>query len=153
MNKIIGRTVRGLGDMITGAALLIVLAAFGVFGTAEPVSGSETAGAFTAAAPATRDYVPAGEPLYALYVPEEDVNWDTGESYSVQGDAILALVDLGAIGAINDGADGFIYPHVGTIGDLGYGTVTVTVDGLRICEDGTTGRCTGFEFDPWSPES
>lgn len=146
MNKIMST----IGDMITGAALLIVLAAFGVFGTAAPVAAAESAPTVTVTAP-DRSYVPADtEPLYAVYVPESDVNWDTGETYSVDGDAIMALIDLGAMGAVNDGDDGFVYAKVGTVGDFEYGTVTVTAFGTRICTDGVV-RCTGTEFDPWSP--
>jgi len=99
-----------------------------------------------------RSFVPAvSEPYYAVYVAPEDMDYETGEPLTLTGVAIRALIDDGAMGAVNDGDDAFVYARVGTVSDFEYGTVTVTAFGIRICADGDDGLCTGTEFDPWSP--
>lgn len=144
-----GKIINTVGDMIVGAALLIVLAAFGVFDTPTTSEGSESPSAVTVSAP-DRTYAPGvSEPFYAVYIDDEDMT-ESGAPLTLQGVAIQALLNDGAIGAVNDSVEA-VYVRVSTVADFGYGTVTVTAYGPRICVDGVV-RCTGTEFDPWSPE-
>lgn len=134
--------------MITGGALVVILAAMGAFGPLAPVMASQSvpAAPVTASAVVTsaRTNTPTDEsPFYAF---------SYGEAAEVGGvsglDAFDAFKAAGATGALNDGTDDVLYVRIGTVVDLEYGTATMTVYGASFCIDETDeyGRCSGGEF-------
>lgn len=144
-----------VANMITGAAIVALMATLGVLPVTVTASQTATqaplsASVVTVSAP-DRTYAPGvSEPFYAVHIAPEDMDMESGAPLTLQGVAIQALLNDGAIGAVNDSVEA-VYVRVSTVADFGYGTVTVTAYGPRICVDGVV-RCTGTEFDPWSPE-
>lgn len=103
---------------------------------------------------------PTESPVYAV-----TVNTDTAEVAEDRREvaAFQALVESGNRGAVNDGRDDTVYPHIGTVVEIAWrndagvavtGLATVTYYGLAFCEDAGTSdasRCTGAEYmtDAW----
>lgn len=99
---------------------------------------------------------PTKSPIFALTVIE-----DSAETVEDQRELAVfdALVEAGNRGAVNDGSDYTIYPHIGTVVDMGTYTATVTIYGLVYCFDangepdanGVPERCDGAKYltDAW----
>jgi hypothetical protein len=140
---------------ITMSALRVAMAAaivLAVSYTAPAAFGASTASTEAATAVSVtsggdRSHTAPGSPFYAL---------TATEAMTYGGDSGLhafeLLRDNGAgIGAVNDRSDSTMYVRIGTVVELGYGTATVTIDGLAFCIDGETGACSGGEYmtDGW----
>lgn len=148
-----------LSGAVFGAAVLAALMFYGVV-PAPVVAASEPAPIVSVLG--NRDHNPTDHsPFYGATLAEYgsgDVFGELDAPEPIETAALAAFVESGGIGAVNDAGDR-LYVRVGTVRDLGFGTVTMTIEGPAICLDGngepmSNGEpmpCSGGEYmtDAW----